>query len=799
LRVINRGCWFYLVVYAMKALGHEYILGSVRARALRLPAGIFIAVLVFLTASAAMAADDVSSGGSETIFIAELGLLLAVGRLMGEAAQRIGQPSIMGQLIAGLLLGPSVFGLIWPEAQHVLFPSSGGQKSMIDAVSQLGILLLLLLTGMETDLQLVKRVGRAAVMVAAAGVAVPFIFGFALGEMLPAELLPRPDARLATAIFLATALSISSVKIVAMVVREMNFMRRDLGQIIVASAILEDTIGWVIIAIAFGLAAAGTIDIWSVGRAIIGTALFLVASFTIGKHIVFSLIRWANDNFKSEFPVITAILVIMAVMALTTQLIGVNTVLGAFVAGILIGESPILTQHIAEQLRGLIVALFMPVFFALSGLHADVTVLKNPDLALLAVGLIAIASIGKFLGAFVGGKLGGLTRAESLALGCGMNARGSTEVIVASIGLSMGVLNQNLFTLIVTMAVVTTMAMPTMLRWALNRLPLRKKERLRLEREELDAKGFVTNLERLLLAADDSVNGKFAAQLVGAIAGSGGKPTTILDLTSGDRNRKGAKAQAVNATVKFDESSVTAKQKPEDSEQEVKTAAEGTTTLEAHADEEKPGNVDVITRKEELITSEILEGEVRKGYDLLVIGIAKTRNPNGGFSKDVSLISNSFEGPFAVVESHRSRLDRLTGRNGRILIPVNGTDVSRRAVEIGLTFARANNAQVTALYVTRANANGSSRKSTSRMRATRRNQQAVLRDIGALADRYDVHVRSMTRKKIAVDEAILREAKRGYDLIVLGVSRRPGDTLFFGTTAAAVLDRSDISTLFVAS
>src|SRR3984893_17583537 len=495
---------------------------------------IFLTVATAIaTPTAAMAAEGTASVSSEAIFIAELGLLLLVGRLMGEAAQRLGQPAVMGQLIGGLLLGPSVLGLIWPAAQHALFPGTPEQKSMINAVSQLGILMLLLLTGMETDLQLVKRVGRAAVTVATAGVALPFICGFALGEMLPDALLPNPGARLVTAIFLGTALSISSVKIVAMVVREMNFMRRDLGQIIVASAILEDTIGWVIIAVAFGLAAAGTVDLWAVARAVLGTALFMVASFAIGRRIVFSLIRWANDNFKSEFPVITTILVIMVAMALTTQLIGVNTVLGAFVAGILIGESPILTRHIDEQLRGLIVALFMPVFFGLSGLSADLTVLKTPALALLAVGLIVIASVAKFLGAFVGGKLGGLTRAESLALGCGMDARGCTEVIVATIGLSMGVLNQNLFTLIVTMAVVTTMAMPTMLRWALKRLPLRKKERQRLEREELDARGFVTNLERLLLAADDSANGKIASRLVGAIAGSGGKPTTILAMDNG--------------------------------------------------------------------------------------------------------------------------------------------------------------------------------------------------------------------------------------------------------------------------
>jgi Kef-type K+ transport system membrane component KefB/nucleotide-binding universal stress UspA family protein len=613
--------------------------------------------------------------------------------------------------------------------------------------------------------------------------------------------LPKPDARLVTAIFLGTALSISSVKIVAMVVREMNFMRRDLGQIIVASAILEDTIGWMIIAVAFGLASAGTVDLWSLGRAVLGTAAFMAASLTFGRRIVFNLIRWANDNFQSEFPVITVILVIMIAMALITQLIGVNTVLGAFVAGILIGESPILTRHIDEQLRGLIVALFMPVFFGLSGLSADLTVLKNPELALLAAGLIAIASVGKFLGAFVGGKLGGLTRSESLALGCGMNARGSTEVIVATIGLSMGVLNRDLFTLIVTMAIVTTMAMPPMLRWALKRLPMRKKERIRLEREELDEKSFVTNLERLLLAADDSPNGQFASRLAGAIAGSGGKPTTIVDMSKEDRSRKITKSKepAMEKSAGKSDEKTAANTNDKEAKETVETAAEGIDTLEAHPDEEKPGNVDVIARSDKPKGPQAIAEEARKGYDFMVVGIAKTRSPDGGFSKDISLITKGFEGPLAVVDAHEAQRDRLPRRYGKILIPVNGTEVSRRAAEIGLTLARANDAQVTALFVTRANGGGGKANSAARKRATRRNERAILKDIGALGDRFDVDVRSTTLTNLAPGEAIIREAKRGYDLVVLGVSRRPGDTLFFGDTAAAVLERSDTSNLFVAS
>jgi K+:H+ antiporter len=147
---------------------------------------------------------------SEALFLAQIVLLLLVGRLMGEAMQRIWQPAVMGQLIAGILLGPSVLGAIWPEAQRAIFVTTPQQQSMIDAVSQLGILMLLL---METDLRLAKRARLAAISTSAAGIVVPFARGFALGELLPTAMLPKPDQRIITSLFLGTALSIASVKI----------------------------------------------------------------------------------------------------------------------------------------------------------------------------------------------------------------------------------------------------------------------------------------------------------------------------------------------------------------------------------------------------------------------------------------------------------------------------------------------------------------------------------------------------------------------------------------------------------
>ena len=716
---------------------------------------------------------------SEALFLAQIVLLLLVGRLMGEAMQRIGQPAVMGQLIAGILLGPSVFGAIWPEAQRAVFAASPQQQSMIDAVSQLGILMLLLLTGMETDLKLVKKARRAAISTSAAGIVVPFACGFALGELLPAAMLPRPDQRIITSLFLGTALSIASVKIVAMVVREMGFMRRNVGMALIASAIIDDTAGWVIVAITSGLAVHGQVDALAVGQSVLGTAIFLAASFTLGRRLVFSIIRWTNDNFVSEVPVVTAILVIMGTMALTTHLIGVHTVLGAFVAGILVGESPILTRHIDEQLRGLVVALFMPIFFSLAGLHADLTHLGDSTLFFLTIGLILIASLGKFAGAFLGGALGGLSARESLALGCGMNARGSTEVIVASIGLSMGALSQDLFTMIVAMAVVTTMAMPPTLRWAFSRLPLRGDERVRLEREAFEATGFVTNIERLLVAVDDSANGKLAWHLADMLARSRGIPMTLLHLGRRESVRGIEKTLARRV-----EAAVSGVNKTDD-----------TGVREARA-----RRLDVALHVDSLAPEAVVTKEARKGYDLLVIGVESTTAAHGGFHEQIARMAAGFDGPLAVAVARGSHLQEPPQRQLNILVPVRGNKVSRRGAEVALALARGGTSAVTALYVMGTVGLGAAQRRLRRPTMSRRHEEAILKDIVELADRYDTPIRTALRLDIAPEDAILRQARLGrYDLVVMGVGRPAGETLYFGKIAAAVLENSQHSILFVSS
>jgi len=746
---------------------------------------LWVLALVALVALPALAAvpnngapgGDVHKAPSEVIFIAQVVALMVVGRLLGEVMLRWGQPAVMGQLVAGLLLGPSFFGLIVPDWQHAMFPKTPEQKAMIDGVSQFGILLLLLLTGMETDLRLVRQTGRASVYASVMGIIVPFGCGVALGEMLPDSMLPDPEKRLITSLFLGTALAIASVKIVAVVIREMNFMRRVVGQVILASAIIDDSIGWIIVSIIFSLALHGAIEPMSVAQSVIGTILFMVASFTVGRRVVFFVIRWVNDNFVSEFAVITAILVIMSVMALITHLIGVHTVLGAFVAGILVGESPILTKHIDEQVRGLITAFFAPVFFGIAGLSADLSILADPHMALLTAGLIVIASIGKFGGAFVGAELGGLTRREGFALACGMNARGSTEVIIATVGLSMGALNQNLFTMIVAMAVITTMAMPPTLRWALSRIPMRKEERLRLEREDMEARGFVPNLERLLVAVDDSPSGKFATRMGGIIAGHNAMPTTVMHIKP---DKKGGKAAAAAAEEKVKEAAET-----------VQAVAERTDRSKAEQDKTDSA-IDITTVVETAPTRELIAEEAQKGYDLMLVGLEKLVVRKNEFSDDITNLAAGFEGPLAVVDARGDHVkDPLRGRIS-ILVPVNGTDVSRRAAEVAIAIARATKAPITALYV--------AQTGKVKTKRSRQYEEAILKDIVKLAETYEVDIKTAVRPNVAADQAILREMhRRRNNLVVMGVGRRPGDRLYFGDTAATLLETSDRSLLFVAS
>jgi len=718
----------------------------------------------------------VAADHTTAIFAAELILLLFFGRVLGELMSRAGQPAIFGQLLAGVLLGPSVFGALLPELRHLVFPDTPALKSMIDAVSQIGILLLLLLTGMETNLALVNRKRQAVVLTSLCGIAIPFAFGLALAYVLPEELIPSPAARLVTALFLGTALSISSVKIVAMVLMEVGAIRRDLGQLILATAILDDTIAWVVVAVIAGIAAHGTVNVTNVGMSLAGTALFLAFSLTIGQRLVARAIRWTNDNMTIEVPVITAILLVMLVMALSTELIGVHTALGAFVAGILVGQSPILTEHIEGELRGFIIAFFSPVFFAVAGLGMDLRTLLEPTLLMFTVAVILVASVGKFLGALAGGRLGGLTGAESLALATGLNARGSTEVIIASIGLSMGVLGNQLYTMIVAMAVVTTLAMPPTLRWMLARVPLREEEAKRLEAQEAEESESVPKMERALVYVDGSANGKATALLAGLFAARQQVLATVME-SGGKSGREGEVGRGRQLLVRA-----------------AKPLLEGARPSDGQPARERQLSLEELVQGKAADTEGALEREAAKGYSIAFIGIeAPISATDSRFEGRIERLLSAFDGPVAIT-LNGARSSGEPGNPLNVLVPTGGTPEARLATEIALALAKASGGALTALHVF------DPQDDTELLRGRARRQGlSVLADVRQLGRRSGVSVKGVTVTN-SRPEVEIRRATRlaAYDLVVIGTALRQGKAKFLSPRSTALVRSLQAPVLLVA-
>lgn len=398
-----------------------------------------------------------------------------------------------------------------------------------------------------------------------------------------------------------------------------------------------------------------------------------------------------------------------------------------------------------------------------------------------------------------------------------MNARGSTEVIIATIGLSLGALSQNLFSMIVAMAVITTMAMPPTLRWALRRVPLREEEEERLDREAFAERGFVTNLERLLLAVDDSANGKFATRIAGLIAGPVGMPITILHIDKAiavpkkaetsnggsEKNETAARdtadeAGAGEAKTEKDKAALeAAKEKTKAAEAAIKSTAEKTKPMD---DDALSSGVDVTVTIADRAPREAIEAEAKKGYDLLLMGLSKPTSVTGVFSRPISDVASGFEGPIGVAIARGRHEKRPLQSHFKILVPITGTGVSRRGAEVGLAIARASRAQITALFVRSGSAARGRRRRLRQALATRRSERAIMKDISSMGDNFETPIRISARTNDTPATAILREARRGgYDLIVMGVSRRPGDRLFFGNVSQALLENEEFSILFVAS
>lgn len=708
------------------------------------------------------------------LFLIQVSVLLLLGRVLGQTARRFGQPAVVGEIAAGVVLGPSVLGQLAPDLFDWLFPVDMVQSSLLFSIGWVGVLLLLLVTGFETDLALIAKLGKAAVFVTIGSLTVPFAFGLAGGFVAPDLLLGAGIDRTVFALFLATALTISSLPVIAKILAELNLLRRNVGQLTLAVGMANDVIGWVLLGLIAGLAASGSFDVGALVRVVVGLTVFLGAAVLIGQRLFDAVLRVMRRQGVGHGGWVTMMIVFALGLGAVTQWLKVEAVLGAFIAGILIGRSRYRSQEAEDQIEVITSAFAAPIFFGLAGLRADLTALADPTVAAWAVIVLAIASVSKFAGSMAGARLAGLPTREGIALGTGLNARGALEIVIATVGLSLGVLNQRSYTIVVLMAIATSMMAAPLLRRVMRDWKGSPEEEQRLAREAQLAGNVLVRPGRVLLSSQGGEASVWAAELVGA-AMPPESPVTVfgvgVERSAHDRPMAALAGRSVESVV-VDGDPVPAVLRQTGMGYEVFAAA----TLATFA-ADLPAVVDTV--------------------------VTGTRLP-------VVLARPPKDGPTPI---------------RRILLPLAGTLQARAATEVAIAIAAHHGASLFLLHVNTDVAEpepigpvigdevgGVAAAAGQIVRAVRRqgarsrvpgddpgeellDRAALLARESAVRSRR-VIVRHPTRGLAIVEAAQRMRA----DLVVIGVTPQPvADRVFLGQTASHVLAAADLGVLVVAT
>ncbi len=393
--------------------------------------------------------------GELALFLLALGLLLGVARACGELADRLGQPAVLGELLAGILLGPTLLGWVAPEWAASLFPADGPRASALHVLTQVSIVLFLTVAGMDVDLPRLLGRWRVASTVSLAGIAAPFALGVGAATLAPAAFgFEEGGASPGVfALFLGTALAISALPVIARTLVDLNLHRTDLGMLVVGAAVVNDLVGWIL----FGLAV-GSFRGWDGASGTLAWTVFLVLGFaglllTVGRLAARHGLAWLERWTRPPAGPIPFVVCFGLVSAGLTEWLGVGAMLGAFLAGVAMGGALQSGPRTLVALERFVATVFAPLFFASIGLGTDFV--ANFDGALV-LALLVIACAGKILGCAGAARWSGLPRREAWAVGFGMNARGAMEIAMALLALQYGLIGERLFVALVVMALVTS-------------------------------------------------------------------------------------------------------------------------------------------------------------------------------------------------------------------------------------------------------------------------------------------------------------------------------------------------------
>jgi len=463
-------------------------------------------------------------GHSIFLLLVQLGLLVGMARLGAEIAKRVGLPAVVGEMTGGIALGPSLFGHYAPATFAAIFPSVAEQVHLLDAFGTVGMCLLLLLTGLETDLRLLRNLGRAAFIASVMGMALPFALGFGLGYLVPGSYLTNPGHRILFSLFLATTMSISAMPVIAKILVDLDLTKRNIGLVILSAGVVDDTVGWLILSLIAGAATHGAVRTADLGLTVLWLAIFIVVCTFVLFPILRVAIRAASERFRSSDSDLVLIIAVTFLCAAATERIGVHAVFGAFVAGVVLHQVPRLRKETIARLESFTFGVLAPIFFGIVGLRVNLWELGGGWMLVL---VITVACVGKLVGCALGAYWGGLRFWEAASIAVAMNARGAMGIVVATIGLSLGILTPQMFSIIVMMAIVTSFMAPVGLRLTMPRVRMTDEEAQRILASESTG-AFNPSEVRVLLATSGGPNALAAAPLAFGLARKSSAAVKIL-------------------------------------------------------------------------------------------------------------------------------------------------------------------------------------------------------------------------------------------------------------------------------
>jgi Kef-type K+ transport system membrane component KefB/nucleotide-binding universal stress UspA family protein len=679
------------------------------------------------------------------------GILLGTARLFAEIARRIKLPAVVGEILAGVVLGPSLLSGLFPRFGAWIVPETALQGQLLDLVGLIGIMFLLVVVGLETDLALIRTRFRAAVGVGLGGLVIPFGFGLVFALAFPDDLLVDPTRRDIFALFLAVSLALSAIPVLAKILADMNLMRTRFGQTALAAGMIDDILGWTLLGIVTSLAAARRVTAGSVAETVGAVVIFFLATVVVARPLARWTLRVVQERFGTRDMMLTLLVVLAFGWGAFSHALDLEPILGAFAIGIIFSGMRRFPTEVGRGLESVTYGVFAPVFLATAGLRLSMGDLLEPELLRLTGLLLLVAVVAKMLGAFIGARFfASSTIRESLGFGVALNARGVLGIIVASIGLSMGILSTEVYSMVVVTSVITSLMAPIGLKLVLGREPVGE-----IDREQ----GVLASVRRVLLSVRPREEGGSHVQslevaVISSLAAE--LPAVTLFTVAEPKERRHAERYLNDLAKTF------------------------------------PAGVDVRTRVARGDpTTRILE-EANRGYDLLAMGSPEdTQDSSHLFGSVVDEVVRLAPCPSMIFTSRQGQWPPR-----RIMVPTNGSPPAARAADLAFSLA-GDDASVLLFHVV--DPAVATEMSTSRGgSATVRMEigEDIVDELAEIGEGRGVNVVAEVAMGRSAVSAVVDRAGRNVDLIIIGTGVRSGSQrLYLGPKVELLLRDSPCSVI----